>query len=45
MDEKLNYIHQNPVEAGFVLSPEDFLYSSARNYANLEHVLKVELLQ
>ncbi|MFD2201878.1 REP-associated tyrosine transposase [Shivajiella indica] len=31
----LNYIHQNPVKAGIVLSPEDYLYSSARNYAGL----------
>ena len=33
IDEKLNYIHRNPVEAGIVLSPEDYLYSSAVNYA------------
>jgi REP element-mobilizing transposase RayT len=44
LDEKLNYIHQNPVEAGFVLTPEEFLYSSASNYANMESVLEVELL-
>ncbi|MDO8965747.1 MAG: transposase [Algoriphagus sp.] len=31
----LNYIHQNPVAAGIVLSPEDYLYSSASNYAEL----------
>lgn len=29
---KLHYIHQNPVEAGLVLRPEDYKYSSARNY-------------
>ncbi|GMQ23694.1 transposase [Algoriphagus sp. oki45] len=29
----LNYIHQNPVVAGLVLSPEEYLYSSAKNYA------------
>ena len=29
----LNYIHRNPVEAGIVLSPEEFLNSSAKNYA------------
>jgi putative transposase len=34
LDEKLNYIHYNPVEAGFVSSPEEFLYSSARNYTD-----------
>lgn len=30
--EKLRYIHQNPVEAGLVERPEDYKYSSARNY-------------
>ncbi|AMQ56938.1 REP-associated tyrosine transposase [Algoriphagus sanaruensis] len=29
----LNYIHNNPVVAGIVLSPEEYLYSSAKNYA------------
>ena len=31
-DQKMNYLHQNPVKAGFVSSPEDFIYSSARDY-------------
>ena len=30
--QKLKYIHQNPVEAGFVTKQEEYLYSSARNY-------------
>lgn len=30
--QKLNYIHQNPVEAGFVENEEDYLYSSARDF-------------
>lgn len=30
--QKLNYIHNNPVEAGIVEKPEDYLYSSARSY-------------
>lgn len=29
---KLHYIHNNPVEAGIVFKPEDYKYSSARNY-------------
>ncbi len=29
---KLRYIHNNPVEAGLVLKPEEYKYSSARNY-------------
>ena len=30
--QKLDYIHYNPVEAGFVEKPEEYLYSSARDY-------------
>ncbi len=33
--QKLNYIHQNPVEAGFVEKPEDWLWSSAGSYAEI----------
>ena len=45
LDQRLNYIHQNPVEAGIVLSPEDYLYSSAMNYARKpETLLDVMLL-
>ena len=42
--EKINYIHQNPVRALLVQNPEDYLYSSARNYAGLSAVLEIELL-
>jgi REP element-mobilizing transposase RayT len=30
--QKINYIHNNPVEAGIVEKPEHFLYSSAKDY-------------
>ena len=30
--QKLEYIHRNPVVAGFVENEEDWLYSSARNF-------------
>ncbi len=33
IDEKINYIHNNPVEAGIVFHPEDYRYSSAVDYA------------
>lgn len=32
--QKLNYLHNNPVVAGIVRHPEDYLYSSARNYCD-----------
>jgi putative transposase len=45
VEQKLNYIHNNPVKAGIVLSPEDYLYSSAINYAGRpEKLLEVILL-
>ena len=31
-DQKLNYIHQNPVRAGLCNQPEDYKYSSASYY-------------
>ena len=30
--QKLSYIHNNPVEAGIVNKPEEYLYSSAMDY-------------
>jgi len=32
MHQKLDYLHNNPVVAGFVEKPEDWLYSSAKDY-------------
>ena len=40
--QRMNYIHQNPVRAGFVANAEDYMYSSARNYAELDAVIKIE---
>jgi hypothetical protein len=34
---KMNYIHNNPVKRGLVERPEDYLYSSARNYFCGDH--------
>jgi putative transposase len=43
--QKIDYIHNNPVAAGIVDRPEDYLYSSARNYLDIEHaILKVSVL-
>jgi REP element-mobilizing transposase RayT len=42
--EKINYIHENPVRAGIVERAEDYLYSSARNYAGLEAPIDIPLL-
>jgi putative transposase len=34
---KVNYIHNNPVKARLVSNPEDWKYSSARNYLLDDH--------
>ena len=39
--QKLDYIHLNPVRQEIVQDPSDYLYSSARNYAGLDGLLKV----
>jgi len=43
-EQKLNYIHNNPVKSGFVMSPVDWKFSSARNYGDNDHsVLEIDL--
>ncbi len=44
VDSRLDYIHNNPVKAGWVEKPEDYLYSSARNYADLEGLIEVDFV-
>lgn len=44
MYQKLNYIHNNPVVDKIVEKPEDYLFSSARNYADLDNELDVFIL-
>ncbi|MCG6186648.1 REP-associated tyrosine transposase [Maribellus maritimus] len=40
IDEKISYIHQNPVEEGFVFRAEDYMYSSAADYAGEKGILE-----
>ena len=44
MLQKLNYIHQNPVKAMMVFEPEQYIFSSAANYAGQKGILEVDLL-
>ena len=44
IDQKINYIHNNPVEAGLVFRAEDYIYSSACNYAGEKGLLDVVLV-
>jgi len=41
MQQKVEYIHNNPVKRGYVDEPIHWRYSSARNYAGLTGVLAV----
>lgn len=40
-EQKLIYIHNNPVRAEIVEFPDEYLYSSARNYAQKKGLLEV----
>ena len=44
MEQKLEYIHENPVKAEIVEYAQDYLYSSARNYADEPGLLDVVLI-
>ncbi|MCE3074661.1 REP-associated tyrosine transposase [Chryseobacterium gwangjuense] len=39
ISQKINYIHQNPVEAGLVFRAEDYKYSSAVDYSDEKGLL------
>jgi len=45
IEQKLDYLHQNPVKDGIVLFAKDYIYSSAANYAGLKGVLVVKILE
>ena len=41
-DDRLSYLHFNPVEAGFVMHAEDYMNSSARDYCGEKGILEIE---
>ena len=43
--QKLEYIHQNPVKAGFVEKAEDYLCSSARDYCGKKGLIELCFIQ
>lgn len=43
IDQKIDYIHQNPVLAGFVTHPEHWKYSSAANYADGIGMIEIDI--
>lgn len=44
LQSKLNYIHENPVRAGFVREPQHYIYSSASNYLSGKGLLEIDFL-
>ena len=45
IEQKLQYIHQNPVEEGIVFRAEDYMYRSAYDYAGGKGMLDVILIE
>jgi len=43
--QKLYYLHNNPVTGGIVDEPEDYNYSSARNYCGKSGLIDVNILE
>ncbi len=41
MEQKIDYIHMNPVKRGFVDDPSHWRYSSARDYAGVQGLVPV----
>lgn len=39
--QKLDYIHNNPLEEMTVSEPNEYLFSSARNYADMKGLIDV----
>ncbi len=44
IDQKLEYIHNNPVKAQIVGKSSDYIYSSAPAYAGLWSIMKIDFL-
>ncbi|PTB90680.1 transposase [Marivirga lumbricoides] len=44
-DERLEYIHYNPVKALIVDEPEQYIYSSARDYSGIKGLVDISFLK
>ncbi|MCR9250205.1 MAG: transposase [bacterium] len=45
LDQRLHYIHMNPVKEGIVYEAEHYVYSSARDYCGLKGLLNVDMIE
>jgi REP element-mobilizing transposase RayT len=41
IQQKMDYVHNNPVEAGFVENDYEYMYSSARDYCGIKGLVKL----
>ena len=44
IESAIDYIHENPVKEKIVTEAENYYFSSARNYADLDSALDVEVV-
>lgn len=44
LKQRVNYIHENPVRAGWVNEPQYYVYSSASNYILGEGIMDIDFL-
>jgi putative transposase len=44
-EQRLNYLHNNPVEAGIVENAVDYLHSSVRDYQGGKGLIEIDVLQ
>jgi hypothetical protein len=44
LQQKIDYLHQNPGRIGVVAQPEDWVYSSARDYAGEKGLIELDTL-
>jgi putative transposase len=45
LEQKLDYLHNNPIETGFVSSIQDYVYSSAKDYCGEKGLLEIKLIE
>jgi hypothetical protein len=41
--QKIDYIHKNPIESGFITNAIDWKYTSARNFQDDNTVLEIDV--
>ena len=44
IEQKVHYIHENPIKAGFVLQADHWKYSSASDYIGVSGLVTMQLL-